>query len=463
MKTASSPLESVKSPGAIKCAVEGPSGPRYGRPSDRFGPPTALFSPPLARLRYRIEHLDAIPDRAVALATSDLIELSAGFYEDEIQRGADLRIPLKSLISGTSKWQTETEDGSAKPDGVWLLEGLAYLIVEIKNEPGLGGDPFLQGLITYSKILAQEKYSVFIGRSNLPIVLLAIAGNRLTVSTAIFTDSIYADELLSIKLDFGPHASDNVLRVARIFMAIDDCARELRDLYRRLINSNGPVLSAKVLWPEPTVVSSDPAEEIPKLEFISKVHRSQGTPINEPTMNEEDKRHAIYLATIKPNNSKGSDMQVLVKFATRYHENAHRLLADHKPPLAPKLYSCTPVVGGMLMVIMEYIPEPEGASLHNNRLQESALQVIHQNISKALELLHGLDLVFGDLREQNVLYLPSKNQVLLVDFDGVGKHGEDRYSACLNEDTSLGVRRLQIMEKSHDEENLKRLMVRLKR
>jgi hypothetical protein len=48
--------------------------------------------------------------------------------------------------------------------------------------------------------------------------------------------------------------------------------------------------------------------------------------------------------------------------------------------------------------------------------------------------------------------------VLLVDFDGVGKHGEDRYSACLNEDTPLGVRRLQIMEKSHDEENLERLI-----
>ncbi|KAF8318035.1 uncharacterized protein EI90DRAFT_3084491 [Cantharellus anzutake] len=463
MKMASSPSESVKSPGAIKSAVERSSGPRYGRPSDRFGPPTALFSPPLARLRHRIEHSDAIPDRAVALATFSLIELSAGFYEDEIQREADLRILLKSLISGTSKWQTKIEDGSARPDGVWLLEGLAYLIVEIKNESGLGGDPFLQGLITYSKILAQEKYSVFIGQSNLPVVLLAIAGNRLTVSTAIFTDSIYADELLSIKLYFGTHASENVLHVARIFMAIDDCARELRDLYGGLINSNGPVPPAKFLWPEPTVVTSYPAEGIPKLEFISKVHRSQGTPINGPTMEEEDKRHAIYLAMIKPDDSKGSDMQVLVKFATRYHENAHRLLADHEPPLAPKLYSCTPVVGGMLMVVMEYIPQSEGASLHNHRPQESALQVIHQNISKALELLHGLDLVFGDLREQNVLYLPSKNHVLLVDFDGVGKHGEDRYSACLNETTSLGVRRLQIMEKLHDKENLERLVARLKR
>jgi hypothetical protein len=48
--------------------------------------------------------------------------------------------------------------------------------------------------------------------------------------------------------------------------------------------------------------------------------------------------------------------------------------------------------------------------------------------------------------------------VLLADFDGAGRDGRDRYSACLNPAARLGVSRWQIMEKAHDGEILKRLM-----
>jgi hypothetical protein len=69
--------------------------------------------------------------------------------------------------------------------------------------------------------------------------------------------------------------------------------------------------------------------------------------------------------------------------------------------------------------------------------------------------------VFGDLREMNMLYLAEDDRALLVDFDGVGRHGESRYSACLNPDAGLGVARLQIMEKAHNTENFGGLMGRL--
>jgi len=46
-------------------------------------------------------------------------------------------------------------------------------------------------------------------------------------------------------------------------------------------------------------------------------------------------------------------------------------------------------------------------------------------------------------------------RAVLIDFDGVGKYGRDRYSPCL---ISLGVLRWQIMEKSHDESNLERII-----
>ena len=47
---------------------------------------------------------------------------------------------------------------------------------------------------------------------------------------------------------------------------------------------------------------------------------------------------------------------------------------------------------------------------------------------------------------------------MLVDFDGVSQDGKDQYSACLNRAAGLGMDKLQIMEKSHDLDNLERLM-----
>jgi len=280
------------------------------------------------------------------------------------------------------------------------------------------------------------------------------------VSTAIFTDSIFADELVSIKLHFGPHASDNVLRVARVFMAINKCTERLRRLYRNLGAGGNTTSLGKVLWPNPTVDPADSTEGIPDLEFFSKVDRLRGTPINQTTIDEENKRHAIYLARMCTKGG-ASAVDVLVKFAVKYNATAHRLLADHDPPLAPALYSCERVIGDMFMVVMEYIPNSKGASLYGTSLSPSALESVHQGVSQALGLLHGKNLVFGDLRELNVLYLPEEDRALLVDFDGVGRDGEDRYSACLNHEVGLGVVRLQIMEKSHDDENLKKLMDRL--
>ena len=188
-----------------------------------------------------------------------------------------------------------------------------------------------------------------------------------------------------------------------------------------------------------------------------------GTPIDQAAIDEANKQHAMYLARPRT-GAEGrikTKEKVLVKFAVRYNEGAHRLLANHDPPLAPMLYSCTRVTGNMFMVIMQYVQSSGGASLSTGSLSPPVLEAVHRDISKALKLLHEQDLVFGDLRESNVLYLPNERRAMLVDFDAVGRHGEDRYSACLNPKARLGVDRLQIMGKLHDEENLRRLMDRL--
>ncbi|KAF9644463.1 hypothetical protein BDM02DRAFT_3121907 [Thelephora ganbajun] len=136
-----------------------------------------------------------------------------------------------------------------------------------------------------------------------------------------------------MKLHLGPHASDNVLRVARVFMAINESMERLRDLYKKLVRDRRPSSpQAKALWPNPT---ADPSEsiEFPKLEFFCKVNRADGAEL--PVIDEENGRHAMYHAWMEMETE---TKVVFVKFAAKYNEGAHRLLANQNPPLAPALY-----------------------------------------------------------------------------------------------------------------------------
>jgi len=284
-----------------------------------------------------------------------------------------------------------------------------------------------------------------------------MAGNRLEVSTAVFTDAVYADKLLSLDLRLGPHGPDNVLRVTRVFMAIDKCAERLRELYSGL--ERLPKMLPGVMYPSPT---ADPPEStIPQLEFFSKLDRVDGTPL--PEVDEDNARHGIYLARMPTVASTGdaSTKIVLVKFTAKYNEAAHRLLADHDPPLAPILYHCVRVIGGLYMVVMEYMSNPK--TLHRFFVSSPPLPLpdvgaVRRDLTKAIDLLHERNFVFGDLRLLNILYSPEENRAFLIDFDGVGKHKEDRYSPCLNTELGLGVSRWQMMEKLHDRANLERVM-----
>jgi len=243
-------------------------------------------------------------------------------------------------------------------------------------------------------------------------------------------------------------------------MAIRKCTGRLHRLYRNLGATTRLIPAAKILWPNPTPDPPGSTEGIQELEFFSKVDRSTGAPINQTILNEENKRHAMYLARMR-NEDGTSTKTVFVKFAMKYNATAHRLLANNKPPLAPALYSCTRVVGDMFMVVMEYLP---GTSLRDVPLPLPAAtyEAVRRDISRALELLHEQDFVFGYLHEANLLYLPEDSgRALLVDFDNVGRDGKDEYPNFNDPDAKLKVDRLwQIMEKSYDIEDFGRLMDR---
>ena len=110
------------------------------------------------------------------------------------------------------------------------------------------------------------------------------------------------------------------------------------------------------------------------------------------------------------------------------------------------------------MVVMERV---DGKSVW--QLQEEGIPlpaIISKRVSKAVHLLHEHNIVFGDLRDPNILYDESKNRVALVDFDWAGRDGESRYPPTLNlsnareEDVSPN----SVMRKAHDLWQVKRLM-----
>ena len=79
------------------------------------------------------------------------------------------------------------------------------------------------------------------------------------------------------------------------------------------------MLPAK-LWPNPTANLPELAEATQGLEFFCKVDRSLGTPINRTLIDEDNERHAIYLARMKTEDGT-STVEVLVKFAAKYNDS----------------------------------------------------------------------------------------------------------------------------------------------
>ena len=294
------------------------------------------------------------------------------------------------------------------------------------------------------------QYLPFISQSTLPVVILTMTGNCLAISTALYTTAIYVDKLLSIDLHLGVHGSENVVRLARIFMAVRGCVERLGVRYGELEAAERHKINPDVMYPNPT--ADPPDAEIPQLRFFAKVDRMKGTALD--TIDQGyNESHGIYLA-------EEDSRIVLVKFTPTYNEEAHRLLARHS--LAPALHHCARVIGGMYMVVMDYIadarPLPFSFPPPDVSLPPDA-SPIREALTKALGLLHNDGLVFGDLRESNILYSSEGNRVYLVDFDWAGRNGVDRYSACANSEAGVGIKNWEILVKEYDLANLKRIML----
>ena len=251
-------------------------------------------------------------------------------------------------------------------------------------------------------------------------------------------------KLLTLDLSLGFHASESIIRLARVFKALSGCRLDLRNYYDSVSDLTLPRLSC--LYPNPTLV--DRSKTLPTLTYTRFLSRAGG-----PTSALVDLGNtttSMYIATLS--NTKE---EVIVKFTAHYNEVAHHLLADAN--LAPKLHFCERVIGNLYMVVMDRV---DGTSLW--QIQEDKKPVpaiVSKCMQDAIHILHAKNIVFGDLRDPNILCLASKACAMLVDFDWCGKDGEDRYPATLNSGIAWAedVAPYSLMHKAHDTWQLDRL------
>jgi hypothetical protein len=272
-------------------------------------------------------------------------------------------------------------------------------------------------------------------------------GNLFEIGVATYTDGPYYNLLFSERLGLGFHGAKNLLRLARAFSATRRVLADLSQFYRAVHCQPAPGSIAH-LFPSPLPVPTY-TDPVPSLTFTHRL-----SPLGETFLLAEDertRRSGLYLAAMARPRSTNEDedtvmlfpsvdavldtSEVVVKFTTQYHPEAHRLLATKG--LAPVLHACVPVCGGLFMVVMDRVHGE--MAWHMGDQGELLPYDVYKDIQDAVMLLHSKDFVFGDLRTPNIMVLPGGSgsdtqcRGMLIDFDWVGAHGVGRYPASLDD------------------------------
>ncbi|KAK1224751.1 hypothetical protein PQX77_012335 [Marasmius sp. AFHP31] len=144
----------------------------------------------------------------------------------------------------------------------------------------------------------------------------------------------------------------------------------------------------------------------------------------------------------------------IVKFTRHYSEEAHQYLASLS--FAPKLFQCKALPGGWIAVLMERSDYTRVDELTNDQRQ-----LVKGKVSEIVEILHGQDLVHGDIRAANLL-VDEKSlrpggdvKVHFLDFDWAGRVGDAKYPFRVNTSTMTRPSEVKgggIITKAHDVE-----------
>lgn len=251
------------------------------------------------------------------------------------------------------------------------------------------------------------------------------------------------------------HEDARVYHIAKVFTSLRRALNTLNEYYESIsavapTPANSSLSSRRFFSPHPTRFKehgSDEGTEFTEFEYV-------------------DVPDVTYLSLtfFAKVTSGSSDRELVVKFVDRYGVEAHELLA--KEGMAPRLLYCGLLdgendvrdgvsrakgkiecglyVGPLRMIVMDRIKH----SSERKAWPEDA----RKQVTRAVDMLHKEEFVFGDLREPNILF--SDGKVFFIDFDWAGKVGEAFYPSNL----SSGIRwpaaakslRRQAIKPEHD-------------
>ncbi|KAJ3981361.1 hypothetical protein F5890DRAFT_1477022 [Lentinula detonsa] len=485
------------------------------RPPELAPPPLSIYHPVFARFRREMatstESLQ-FSDKELGQALV-LMDLSLRYYSSQEERREAVGEVFE--VDGQRVWDgacVSVDDMIMEVDGVLGLDlgfgtgtgsgsGTVYTMLgEIRNGSGDGGcDPSDQVQCAYIKLVSSKQYQPIREVSCCPVLLLGFSGPVLAVWGAVFADRFFFERLGLIYIGPQPPSalpsptmgrrSDvevGIREVAKLFRTLEGCVKDIKYHYRSLnweVPSSLSSTTHSTLIPKPKFTARTSTSTSRKLDsLILPPSMMSTTPLdldpsrfvywNSFTLG--GKRYKlgyrrrlteyvtkpVFVASLTLSsdlNFPVAEAEVVVKFASRYSEVGHRLLADVK--LAPRIYYCSfEEEIGMWVVVMDYI---QGDSCCNRKLTKPQ----KDSLAKAIGILHENDLVFGDLGEPNVIITEGENEVCLVDFEWCGpcvdiKEGDRVVQArvCYPSDISMdpsmdwaiGVGGDQVIMKEHD-------------
>ncbi|KAL1938443.1 hypothetical protein VTO73DRAFT_11683 [Trametes versicolor] len=319
---------------------------------------------------------------------------------------------------------------------------VVYVCAEFKNEFGTSGAGGVQIAATYAHAVAHgDAYKAVRDVSCCATILISVSGPPSRNMSGSATDM-----------------EAHIVYVAKILQSIRAAVRTLHDSYEVLsIKPIANSISHAPPHPTPVDEASNRAllsdlRFVDRFDYLGRQYQCADGRIV------EEFSRSLFRARL---GSNGDGSEVLVKFCFRYGEEAHRLLAAHEPPLAPRLHACVPLLGGVTMVVMDIVPGFED----NVSLDKSAQlpSETMDDIKTALEVLHGAGLVHGDVRRPNVVAVPRGDSgqmgAMLIDFDWAGENGKVLYPSRLNPDVdwAQGAQPGYPIQREHDWEMWRKL------
>ncbi|GJJ11259.1 hypothetical protein Clacol_005491 [Clathrus columnatus] len=415
---------------------------RYGtHRNTTLAPPLELYHPVFAEFKAHLNNptLELPPD--VVLNTMELMVATS-----EIKTLESERINVRGIVEklcGLAIMKSENKD-ETKPDYIFPvtrnsppIEVALVAVVEEKSELGVNGDPTVQASFSYIHYWADPSHQLLRTSSCCPSFIIGIAGPWVSICGGVLTGHPIVQRLTDYIWLGHSRIIDEAytLRVAKIFYSLRLAAGSL---YAYYLNSEFPLIKKSRIRFFPSITSYKVGVQTVRFE---------------------------YLRPLEPEDA--DDKLIVVKFAERYGEQAHRLLAAEK--LAPELLYFGPLTspqeavkysyGNLYMVVMEYI---EGCTVQQKFPTNTIPLELKKVVQKARECLSKASLVHGDLRKPNIL-IPKKGGIegaLIIDFDWAGEANKVRYPLHLSSAPGLwvdGVEPYGLIQAVHDDAMVDRL------